>query len=96
MKMKIDSFYEEIILNLFKNEMIRRVETREKLLLSKNEISNALQSRMHIKANLEFLLTNCVEKEYLEIVPATLSTHCEYLYRISVMGLIKIDEALMC
>ncbi|QBR83779.1 hypothetical protein E3983_05070 [Legionella israelensis] len=83
---KID---EKTILNVFKHQMIKRGQMRTDLQLSENEICLLLGAIGHLKTTVQDGLSACVQKGYLELLP---QVSLGNLYRITVVGLIKIDE----
>ena len=95
LNMDIDNFYEDKILNLFKIAMIKNTLTREHLELSKKQINGFFETKLGLKTNIDLYLNTCVEKGYLEKIPSTSSAQDDYVYRITIIGLIKIDEPLV-
>jgi len=93
--MRKNSISEDSILHLFKKEMLRCARIREEMLLSGEQIRSLLESRFYLKGTIIPYIDACVEKGYLQIVQPSLFSQNKELYRITVIGLLKIDENLV-
>ena len=85
---------EKIILQLFKEQMLKRNALRNTFHLSINDVCEILHPKtMQERASIHQLIEDCVNHGYLEPAKSlSLPFSKQDEYTISVLGLIKLDE----
>ncbi|HAT3844103.1 TPA: hypothetical protein JBF46_00725 [Legionella pneumophila] len=84
----------KIILQLFKEQMLKQNTLRNNFHLSINDVCEILHPKtIQERASIHQLIDDCVNHGYLEPAKSSLSAFPKQdLYTISVLGLIKLDD----